>query len=69
LDSTAQSQVLKAVLEAFEGKGIIWALHRPSYAKYFDRVVVIRGGRIVEQGRFDDLNKSGTALHDMLQTE
>ncbi len=69
LDSTAQSQVLKAVLKAFEGKGVIWALHRPSYAKYFDRVVVMRGGRIVEQGRFDDLNKSGTALHDLLQTE
>ena len=69
LDSTAQSQVLKAVLAAFEGKGVIWALHRPSYAKYFDRVVVMRGGRIVEQGRFDELNRSGTALHDLLQAE
>ncbi len=69
LDSTAQSQVLNAVLEAFKGKGVIWALHRPSYARNFDRVVVMRGGRIVEQGKFDDLNKSGTALHDLLKTE
>ena len=69
LDSTAQSQVLKSVLKAFEGKGVVWALHRPSYAKYFSRVVVMRGGRIVEQGKFDDLNKSGTAFHDLLQTE
>ncbi|MHA1538255.1 MAG: ABC transporter transmembrane domain-containing protein [Alphaproteobacteria bacterium] len=69
LDSMAQSQVLKAVLASFKGKGVIWALHRASYAKHFDRVVVMRGGRIVEQGKFDDLNKPGTALHDLLQTE
>jgi len=69
MDSAAQAKVLDTVLSSFEDRAVIWALHRPSYAKRFDKVVVMKGGRVVEQGSFEALNKEGTVLHDLLQDE
>ena len=69
MDSASQSFVIDAVISEFEGRGVVWALHRPSYAKRFDRVIVMRGGRVVEQGTFGDLDKPGTALNELMQTE
>jgi ABC-type multidrug transport system fused ATPase/permease subunit len=37
-------------------------------AAKFDRIVVFDEGRVTEQGQFDELNRDGTALHDMLQS-
>ncbi|HUT50788.1 MAG TPA: ABC transporter transmembrane domain-containing protein [Alphaproteobacteria bacterium] len=69
MDSAAQAKVLDTVLSSFKDRAVIWALHRPSYAKRFDKVVVMKGGRVVEQGRFEALNKEGTVLYDLLQDE
>ncbi|MDH3233984.1 MAG: ABC transporter ATP-binding protein/permease [Alphaproteobacteria bacterium] len=69
MDSAAQSKVLDTVLSTFKDRAVIWALHRPSYAQRFDKVVVMKGGRIVEQGSYEELNKEGTVLHDLLQDE
>jgi ABC-type multidrug transport system fused ATPase/permease subunit len=69
MDSAAQARVLDTVLSTFKGRAVVWALHRPSYAEQFDRVAVMKGGRVVEQGSYQELNKAGTALHEMLQDE
>jgi ABC-type multidrug transport system fused ATPase/permease subunit len=69
MDSAAQAKVLDTVLSSFKDRAVIWALHRPSYAQRFDKVVVMKGGRVIEQGSFEALNKEGTALHDLLQDE
>jgi len=69
MDSAAQAKVIETVLSAFKDKAVIWAMHRPSYAQRFDKVVVMKGGRIVERGNYDELNKEGTALHDLLKDE
>jgi len=69
MDSAAQAQVLETVLKTFKGRSVVWALHRASYARNFDKVVVMKSGRVVETGTYDDLNKPGTALHEMMQDE
>ena len=37
-------------------------------AAKFERVVVFAEGRVAEQGPYDELNRDGTALHEMLQS-
>jgi len=37
--------------------------------KRFDRVIVMRGGRLIEQGSFDELSKPGAALSAFLAAE
>ena len=36
------------------GRGLIWVLHRASLARDFDRVLVISGGKLREQGTFSE---------------
>lgn len=69
LDGQSQSRILNGLLETFRSGGLIWALHRASLARSFDRVLVMQGGRVVEQGRFDELDKPGTAFNAMLRDE
>jgi putative ABC transport system ATP-binding protein len=69
LDAGAQARVMGNILAARRGKGVIWMLHRPSWARSFDRVLVMRGGRIVEQGTGAELDRPGTALHALMAAE
>lgn len=66
MDATTQSRVMDRVLEVRRGRGVIWTLARPEEAQRFDRVLVIRGGRLVGQGAVSDLNRSGSALNQMM---
>jgi putative ABC transport system ATP-binding protein len=69
LDGAAQLRVLEGVIKEFKGRGIVWAVHRTALCRNFDRILVMRSGRIVEQGSFAELNRDGTVLHDLLKTE
>lgn len=69
LDGSAQRRVLSAVLDRFRGKGVVWALHRTAYAENFDTILVMRSGKVVEQGTFDELNKDGTLFKELLTSE
>ena len=69
LDGATQSKVTSNLLEAFKGRGLIWILHRPSQASLFDHVLVMRGGKVVGTGPFDDLNKPDSHLTELLAAE
>ena len=69
LDGATQTKVTKNLLGAFEGRGLIWILHRPSQASQFDRVLVMRGGHVIEQGGFDELDKPDTHLTELMAEE
>jgi energy-coupling factor transporter ATP-binding protein EcfA2 len=69
LDPAEQTAVLDAVLEAFEGRTVIWALSRGDWAQRFDHVLVMQHGRVVEQGEYAALNKDGSALHELVAAE
>ena len=69
LDGATQTKVTKNLLEAFEGRGLIWILHRPSQASQFDRVLVMRGGHVTEQGGFEELDKPDTHLTELMAAE
>ena len=69
LDGAAQRRVLDAVLGEMKGRGVIWSLHRPGFAQNFDRVIVLKNGRVAEQGSFAELDREGSALRELLETE
>ncbi|HLT01503.1 MAG TPA: ABC transporter ATP-binding protein, partial [Geminicoccaceae bacterium] len=69
LDPSEQQAILEALLEEFAERTVIWAVSRSDWAEKFDHVLVMRGGRVVEQGRYDELNRDGSALHEMVAAE
>jgi ABC-type phosphate transport system ATPase subunit len=69
LDGASQAKVLHNLLKEFKGRGLVWGLSRARYAKEFDLVLVMRAGRVVEQGTFDQLNRSDSALKELLAAE
>ena len=62
IDSGAQGQVMDRVLGEAEDRTVIWALQRADLARRFQRVVVLRGGRAVEDGAPDALDGDWSAF-------
>jgi len=60
---------LDNVLEEFSDRGVIWSLHRASIANRFDRVLVMKNGRIVQQGTYDEVNVEGSAFQELVGNE
>ncbi|MCH7931980.1 MAG: ATP-binding cassette domain-containing protein [Proteobacteria bacterium] len=69
LDGATQNKIMANLLEEFKGRALIWALHRPSAASQFDRVIVLRAGRIVEQGEFGELDRPDSYLTELIAAE
>lgn len=59
LDSTVEAEIQTALRDVMAGKTVIAIAHRLSTIAELDRIVVMDGGRIVEQGRHDDLLEKG----------
>ncbi|MDR1077843.1 MAG: ABC transporter ATP-binding protein/permease [Propionibacteriaceae bacterium] len=55
LDRASEERVLAGVAAATRGRTVIAIAHRLSTLRRADWIVVLEAGRVVEQGRFDDL--------------
>jgi putative ABC transport system ATP-binding protein len=66
LDNASQMRIAEAILGSNDGFGVLWVLHRADLARHFDRVLVLRDGRLLEQGPPADLDRSGTAFHELV---
>lgn len=60
LDTDSQNHIHARLLESFKGRGLIWTVHRRSMAEAFDHIIVLRQGRVVESGTFEELNQPGS---------
>jgi putative ABC transport system ATP-binding protein len=69
LDGPAQIKLLEGVKREFNGRGVVWILHRASLARHFDRIIVMNEGRVVEQGRFETLDKPETVFGKLVRAE
>jgi ATP-binding cassette subfamily B protein len=65
LDSATEKDVQAALSEAARGRTTIAVAHRLSTIAGADLILVIEGGRIVEQGRHDDLMKANRLYADL----
>jgi putative ABC transport system ATP-binding protein len=68
-DGQAQGRVAEAVRKMRQGQGLIWVLHRADLARSFDRVLVLKDGRLVEEGRPAELDRPGSAFTQLLTTD
>jgi ABC-type multidrug transport system fused ATPase/permease subunit len=66
LDPGTEQRVLRAVLGWAKGRTVVWSLGRADLAAEFDRVLVFDEGRLLEQGTYDDLAGTGSALARLL---
>ena len=55
LDPIAEYQLNRAMLEATEGKTVVFISHRLSTTRLADRIILMEQGRIAEQGTHEDL--------------
>ena len=69
LDGRAQNQIMTNLLEQFSAGGLIWFLHRPSLARNFDHVFVMRAGKVVENGKFEEVSKDGSLFAQLVEAE
>jgi ABC-type multidrug transport system fused ATPase/permease subunit len=59
LDSESEVSIQKALHELMHNRTVIAIAHRLSTLREMDRIVVIEDGRIVEDGKHDDLVARG----------
>ena len=55
MDEATRERVLRQVLKARAGRGVIWALQNLENARLFERVLVMEGGRLTREGRFEEI--------------
>lgn len=63
-DAPSQRRLVEKTLEAMDGRTVIWTTHRPDVARLFPGIAVMRGGRIVETGSPDELDRAGRVFHE-----
>ncbi|MDP6590571.1 MAG: ABC transporter ATP-binding protein/permease [Alphaproteobacteria bacterium] len=69
LETAAQLHILDNVLKEFSGLGVVWSLHRAKDAERFQHVLVMKNGRVVEDGDFASVDKEGTAFRELMENE
>ena len=66
LDGGTHERIAGRLFRELAGRGIIWSLHRAELARGFDRVVVMQSGQVAESGSFEELDRDGSALRELL---
>mmetsp|Transcript_7736 Transcript_7736/g.13738 ORF Transcript_7736/g.13738 Transcript_7736/m.13738 type:complete len:725 (+) Transcript_7736:10-2184(+) len=69
LDAESEFQVQQAIEDMMKGRSVVSIAHRLSTMRAANTIAVLRDGRIVEQGSFDDLVKNGTELQDLIKRQ
>lgn len=69
LDIETEYELKATMLKLFEGRLVILATHRLHWMADMDRIVVMDGGRVVEQGTHEELLARGGAYAALLAAE
>ena len=69
LDGATESTIIDRVKNELKDRSLVCSLHRPRLASAFDRILVMEQGRLVQQGRLDELQKEGSPLEPLMAAE
>lgn len=68
LDNTSQARIQRYIETRLKGRQTVVAvIHRLDTARSYDRILVLRAGRVVEAGTYDNLMKRRGAFHDLVK--
>jgi len=67
LDNKSQARVQNIITNNLKGKSTVLAvIHRLDMLPYYDKIVVLKAGKIVEQGAYQDLLAKKGALYSLI---
>lgn len=69
LDPIAESQMYENFAKIFHERGTIMISHRLASARMADRILVLDGGRIVQEGNHEELMRKGGLYQDMYMAQ
>ncbi|MGE5149543.1 MAG: ATP-binding cassette domain-containing protein [Rhodospirillaceae bacterium] len=58
-DGRTQDRIRDHILEAADGRGVVWIANRPAQAEPFEQVIVMQGGRVAASGKKTQLQGNG----------
>lgn len=69
LDSFSEEQITKAMQNLFKNRTVIVIAHRLQTVKHADRILVLENGKIIEDGKHDELVKKDGKYAKMLELQ
>jgi putative ABC transport system ATP-binding protein len=69
LDGVTEAAVIDRLKQELNGRSLVCSLHRPRLASAFDQILIMDQGRLVQQGRFEELQKPGSPLEPLMAAE
>lgn len=69
LDSHSEKQIQEAIKKAGRGRTTIMIAHRLTSVMSADRILVVEKGRVVEEGRHDELMRGGGIYEQMIRAQ
>ena len=69
LDPLTEADILQEVLEATNGKLLIFVTHRLSFARQADQILYLKNGMIAEHGTHEELMEKGGDYCRMFTTQ
>ena len=67
-DGRTQDRMRDNILAAAEGRGVVWIASRPGQAEPFKRIVVMQSGKVVEQGKPEDLAAKSRVYAELMSS-
>ena len=67
VDPKTEQLLYKNMFESFRQKAVISSLHRLHLLSQFDYVYILKNGRVIDEGTFEDLNRYSLILNEMMQ--
>lgn len=69
IDAESEARIRTAIREVMRGKTTILIAHHLQSIRYADLIVVLRAGKVVEQGTHDELTSRGGVYCDLFQID
>ncbi len=66
LDAEAEATIRQALQQLFRGRTVLVIAHRLSTVREVDRILVLRAGRVVEEGTYEELVRAGGLFRSLV---